>query len=353
MQAAFAGQIRTDQLWGKTQNIKVCFANNFDEIRDIKLEHQSYYVEPVPFPEDLKKLIIEATSQSFSTSQTGISFSGFDTCDGTADLVIFYTGDRTGTFSRDEEPEYSNFSSSIGKPKNQKPYIQINETYIKGIRKDNLPLDFIHFAKTVYGRTKWVEKSWNEFGKYSAVQSVIHELGHIAGLLHEQGDSSLEDLRQYDVTFNKNYSSELFDNWIPEYPVYHDGLAYPLSTMHYYRMTYALDAEINYLMCASIRQNKYSKRDENLFRFMFSKLSKKLFSISEFNHTFCQDESYHRLRPQYAFEHGIILDAKSQALLRKFYQASSSNIQSTPDTDLLKYILEKWVPLTSVIWGQY
>lgn len=168
--SAIGASAITEDLWAK-HSVEVCWANAktaksacFDEENKSRLRDAKITTPPQIFRERVR----ERVNQEFSIRRTGISFRGWRDCNqtSTADVILYFN------YVEDGAENFANGVSAIG---DCSPRHGIKRTGLAGV--------LLEVSKDLASDTNVSNV------ELSLLPLVLHEFGHLAGLLHEDPDS--------------------------------------------------------------------------------------------------------------------------------------------------------------------
>ncbi len=368
-QASFPSKIQIGTLWKKTE-LKVCFANRVADLKGTAVDFKTLPngkiesfsdLKIVPVPSDLQPLIQKAVSDSFTKEKTGIAFTGWKDCiAGSFDVAIVYNQDFIP--DGDVSPRYL-AAAEIGKPESfARTSIRLNDSFRRGYYDQGISVTQKDLMDWNYPAATEFEDNWNNFGKYAFIKDVVHEFGHVAGLMHEQERFTLKDLKATDITQDQAYSDEIFEmvdrdrklEALISMPKTKDfGSLNSLSTMHYFHNDYDLAAEKTRLICATLDRTDLPTWGELHMRGLYKDITHS--DGSDFTHEalkkiFCTDTTYLSLLPKTEYENGSLLDHQDQATLKTVYTGASFEDLSAGDKAQWEYIKNHWLILNHIYW---
>ena len=378
--SAAAALIQPDTLW-KKKTLNVCFAEKRADLRRTEVTLAGFSkagapdgidaeklseLQVVPVPDDLKPLIQKAVEDSFSPQDTGISFTGWSDCKAPHDVAVFYVMD---DLDRDPNRMRTFAAGSVGaSQKFSRTSVRLNHSKVMGFRGDFTAPSIKELAVSVYGKDEAQEKLWEVYGKYDFLRAVVHEFGHIAGLLHEQERFSKADFERYDISYQHLTSADLIEEnnrtqelsqFLPKTRTRKIGKANPFSTMHYYESDYDEFAEKTRLMCELVHQQNLNWDQEYTLSNFYAKrigverkviVDTKIDYHAELQRTFCSDPTPFTLTAKSLFDRRELMDLQSKAALKSVYLHQTFVDPLEDETELLDFIPKFWGSMTSFYW---
>ena len=367
--SSHAALVQADALWTK-HHLRVCFAESKEDLKNTAIDLNRLddgstetlkSLKIVPVRADLKPLIQQVVQDSFTEENTGIIFSGWSSCQaGNAEVVVFYVDD---VINPDENSERYLAAGTIGKPEGQKRNsIRINDTKVRGYYDQSIMSNLTDLIQWSYGVDRAYEENWNQFGKYALMKDVVHEFGHIAGLLHEQERFDLKHLKEDDISQGQDYSDEINESdvrdakleaLLPATKKKSYGELNANSTMHYFHNDYDEASERTRLICALLEKNDLVEWADLYLKGLYQKLTGT--DGADFTHValknrFCEDTGYLLMNPKLQFERHQLLDHQSQSALKASYLHKPFEDLNADELKALDYVREHWVPLSQSYW---
>lgn len=170
--------------WDK-QNVSVCWGRHQDAIKisdsqadfSFSLPQEIYELSP-----EKKRFLQQHIQGEFSTTRTGINFTGWNVCNGTEDVILLTVDLDTQFVPHDRLDFTPSGVASIGQDG------KLERGIFSKTRKGLAPN---YAAITIPHPDSLRAQDW-----FTIKRGLIHELGHVAGLKHEQGREEIKSYPQ-------------------------------------------------------------------------------------------------------------------------------------------------------------